>query len=132
MIASSPGLPRFYMGKATFWLSGYQIWLSNWVAPPFFHSRLSSPQDQFIYISSPCLPANSEIAASFSFERVRHARLGPAMPRCDWRRALDLGLQASLVDEDRHISRLMRFLRLKRIRFIASADEEGGMVDLMH
>jgi hypothetical protein len=73
---------------------------------PVLHSRLRPNQDRFIYIFSPYLLANSEITAFFSFQRVLHARLGAATPRCDWRRALDLGLQASLVDENRHVSRL--------------------------
>ena len=62
-------------------------------------------QDQFIYISSPCSPANSKITASFLIQHVWHAKYGDATPRYDWHRALDLSLQALLLDENRHISR---------------------------
>ena len=105
MNSSSARLPILYMGKGTSWLSSIQVWLwTGW--------RLSSStaifqphQDQFIYISSPCLAANGKITASFLIQRVWHARFGDATPRCDWCRALDLGLQVSLVDENRHVSR---------------------------
>ena len=105
MIFFSARLPILYTEKETSWLSSMQDWLwTAWCLSP--STAIFRPhQDQFVYVSSPCLSANGEITASFLIQCVWHARFGDAMPRCDWCRALDLGLPASLLDENRHISR---------------------------
>ena len=105
MISFSARLPNLYMEKEPFWLSSMQDWLwTAWRLPP--STAIFQPhQDQFVYVSSPCLPANGEITASF-FNSVC---LTCEVWRCNTQmwlvQALDLGLQALLLDGNRHISR---------------------------
>jgi hypothetical protein len=58
--------------------------------------------------------------------------LGAAIAGCDWRRAPDFSLQATLLDEDGHVSSLQRHLRMAGFRLVISSDEKGGMMESTH